>query len=88
VRTRPKRRRGRQRVRGDRLTVRLTFNEIGEIGRTVAERPGVETCNAQTPWIGVDSDYQQLGGVRVPSHGEVHWESSDSPVTLARQGHV
>ena len=72
------------RIGGDRIAVRLTFNEIGEIAQTLAERPRVEAGNAVTTWVGVYSDYQRLGGVRVPTRGEVRWELPDGPFTYWR----
>jgi hypothetical protein len=72
------------RVGGERIAVRLLLNEAGEIAQTVAERPRVEAANAITPWIGVYGDYQELGGVRVPTRGEVRWELPDGPFTYWR----
>ncbi len=71
-------------VAGDRVAVRLSFNESGEIVRTEAKRPRLESGNAVTPWIGLYSDYQNLGGVRVPTQGEVRWELPEGPFTYWR----
>jgi hypothetical protein len=72
------------RVQGNRIAVRLIFNEVGEIAQAVAERPRLEAGNALTPWIGVYSDYQQLGGVRLPTRAEVSYELPDGPFTYWR----
>jgi hypothetical protein len=71
-------------VREARVAVRLMFNEHGEIEQTVAERPRLEAGGALTPWIGVFGDYQELGGVRVPTRGEVRWELPDGPFSYWR----
>lgn len=69
---------------GARIAVRLLFNERGEIEQTMAERPRLEAGGAVSPWIGDYSDYQQVGGVRVPTRGEVHWELPEGPFTYWR----
>lgn len=71
-------------VGGARIAVRLVFNERGEIEQTVAERPRLEAGGAVTRWIGAYSEYQELGGVRVPTRGEVRWELPESPFTYWR----
>jgi hypothetical protein len=72
------------RVREERVAVRMVFNEAGEIAQTIAQRPRLEAGNAITPWVGVYSDYQDLGGLRVPRRGEVRWELPEGPVTYWR----
>jgi hypothetical protein len=69
---------------GGRPAVRLHFNERDEIARTVAERPRAEAGNARTPWIGEFRDYAELGGVRVPTRGEVRWELPEGAFTYWR----
>lgn len=71
-------------VNGDRIAVRLVFNERWEIERTVAERPRFEADGALTPWVGTYGHYEELGGVRVPTRGEVRWELADGPFTYWR----
>ncbi len=71
-------------VGNTRIAVRLIFNESGEVEQTVAERPRLEAGGAVTPWVGVYGDYQELGGVRVPTRGEVRWELPDGPFTYWR----
>ena len=72
------------RVRGERIAVRLIFNEAGEIARTEAERPRAEAENAVTPWIGTFGDYRYFDGARLPTHGEVAWELPDGLFTYWR----
>ncbi len=67
-----------------RIAVRLIFNERGEIEQTAAARPRLEAGGAATPWTGVYADYQALGGVRVPTRGEVRWELPEGPFTYWR----
>jgi hypothetical protein len=71
-------------VDGDRIAVRLVFNEDGEIKLTVADRPRMEAGNAITRWIGEYGDYRELGGVLVPTRGEVRWELPEGPFTYWR----
>jgi hypothetical protein len=71
-------------VGGERTAVRLLFDEAGEIVQTVAQRPRTEAGNAVTTWVGVYRDYEDLGGVRVPTRGEVRWELPDGPFTYWR----
>jgi Family of unknown function (DUF6544) len=71
-------------VAGERITVRLTFNQAGEITRTVVQRPPPESGNAPTPWIGDFADYRERGSVRVPIRCEVRWELPDGPLTYSR----
>jgi hypothetical protein len=71
-------------ISGERVAVRLIFNEVGEITRTVAQRPRLEAGNAVTPWIGEYTEYREFGGVRLPTRGEVRWELPDGPFTYWR----
>jgi hypothetical protein len=71
-------------VRSEQITVRLIFNERGEIVKTVAERPRLEAGDAVTRWIGKYADYGRLGGLLVPTRGEVSWELPDGPFTYWR----
>jgi hypothetical protein len=71
-------------VAGERIAVRLTFNEAGEITQTVAQRPRLESGNALTPWIGDVAEYRDLGGARLPTRCEVRWELPDGPLTYWR----
>lgn len=71
-------------VRSEQIIVRLIFNERGEIAKTVAERPRLEAGNAVTRWIGEYAGYERLGGLLVPTRGEVSWELADGPFTYWR----
>jgi len=72
------------RVDAERIAVRLLFNEDGEIAQSTAERPRLEAGNALTPWIGEYSNYQEVGGVRVPTQGHVRWELPEGAFTYWR----
>src|SRR6185312_4256022 len=56
-------------VVGERVAVRLIFDEHGDIAQTIAERPRVEAGNALTPWVGEYRDYGVRDGVRIPTRG-------------------
>jgi hypothetical protein len=71
-------------VADEEAVVRLVFNEAGEIAQTLAERPRLEADGAVTPWIGEYRGYETLGGVSVPTRGEVRWELPDGPYTYWR----
>lgn len=72
------------RVAGERLPLRLIFNEQGEITQTVAARPRLEAGGEVTPWIGEYRDYTSFGGIRMPGRGEVRWELPEGPFTYWR----
>jgi hypothetical protein len=72
------------RVGGERVAVRLGFNESGEIVQTVANRPRAEAGNLVAPWVGLYGDYRYLGGIRVPTRGEVRWDLPEGPFTYWR----
>jgi hypothetical protein len=67
-----------------RIAVRLSFNDRGELEQTVADRPRVEAAGAVTRWVGVYGDYQELGGVRVPTRAEVRYELPEESFTYWR----
>lgn len=71
-------------VRDERIAVRLIFDESGDLARTIAERPRLEADNMATTWIGEYAEYRQLGGIRLPTYGEVRWELSDGPFVYWR----
>lgn len=67
------------------VAVRLQFDADGDIVGALASRPRQEgKRNVTTPWRGVFSDYALVGGVRLPTHGEVSWELDDGPFTYWR----
>lgn len=72
------------RVAGERLALRLIFNDEGEITQTVAARPRLEAAGEVTPWIGEYRDYTAFGGIRMPSRGEVRWELPGGAFTYWR----
>lgn len=71
-------------VQGEQIAVRLTFDEVGEITQTLADRPRLEAGNAITRWIGDYTDYERLAGMLVPTRGEVRWDLADGPFTYWR----
>jgi hypothetical protein len=66
-------------VAGERLALRLRFNEAGEITQTVAARPRLEAGGEVTRWIGEYRDYTSFGGIRIPGRGQVRWELPEGP---------
>ncbi len=72
------------RIAGERIAVRLIFDEAGAITQTIAERPRIEAGGEVARWIGEYSDPQELSGVRLPTRGEVRWELPDGPFTYWR----
>ncbi len=66
-------------VGGERIAVRLRFNQRGEIARAEAERPRAEAGGAIVPWIREFHDYTLIGGVLVPSRGQVLWDLPEGP---------
>jgi hypothetical protein len=71
-------------VGGERVAAWLSFNESGEIVQTVANRPCAEAGNVVVPWVGVYGDYEDFGGVRVPTRGEVRWDLPEGPFNYWR----
>jgi hypothetical protein len=69
----------------NRVAVRLLFDEAGDIVGSSADRHyTVASPPVPTPWAGVFFDYKNIGGVRVPTRAEVHWELPDGPFTYWR----
>ena len=60
---------------GRRSEVRLLLDEAGDVARVEADdRPRlVGDASIPTPWFGRGTDYQRLGGRRLPMKGEVGW---------------
>lgn len=62
-------------VAGERLTVEMAFDEAGDIVRSSSQmrlfRIGDEWV--PTPWAGEFSQYELLGGIRIPTAAEVYW---------------
>jgi hypothetical protein len=72
------------RVADARIAVNLTFDSTGDIIRASAQRPRLEADGEPTEWIGLYSGYRELGGVRLPTRGEVRWELPAGPFTYWR----
>jgi hypothetical protein len=74
------------RVGSARVAVRLEFDDSGDIVRAFADsRPHLEgKAIVPRPWGGKFSDYEVIGGIRVPSRAEVRWELPDGPFTYWR----
>lgn len=73
-------------VGATRAVVRLEFDEGGDIvGARAQARPALEgkTVVAR-PWAGSFGDYELVGGVRVPTRGEVRWQLPAGPFTYWR----
>lgn len=71
-------------IAGERVAVRLIFDQAGELAQTVAERPRMEAAGEVTRWIGQYSDHQELNGIRVPTRGEVRWDLPSGPFNYWR----
>lgn len=63
-------------VNGEGLAVVFEFDASGDIFRcSAAARPReIDGHVIPTPWGGELSDYRTLGGVRLPTRGEVYWD--------------
>lgn len=63
-------------VGNDRPTVRMAFNDAGDVIRCFAEaRPrGLDGSSVPTRWGGDLSAHGTLGGMRMPTPGEVYWD--------------
>jgi len=71
------------RVGSAKVTVRLEFDAAGDIVGTWCDaRPYLEGKTSVTrPWAGRFTDYAVVGGIRMPTLGEVRWELPDGPFT-------
>jgi len=69
-----------------RVALRLEFDEAGDIiGTWCDARPYLEgKTSVPRPWAGRFSDYAVVGGIRIPTRGEVRWELPDGPFTYWR----
>ncbi|MCB9746508.1 MAG: hypothetical protein H6740_28290 [Alphaproteobacteria bacterium] len=63
--------------------VDLRFDELGDISGVYTETR-VYADHGPTPWEGHYRDYGELGGVRVPRHGEVSWLVPEGDFTYWR----
>jgi hypothetical protein len=71
---------------GGRAHVTLRFDEAGDVREAWSPaRPRAEgRAVVERPWRGTFHDYIELGGVRIPRHGEVAWELPDGPFIYFR----
>ena len=70
-------------VRRERVAVEFEFDPAGDIVRAfTAARP--RDGDVPRPWGGVFGDYAVMGGVRIPSSGEVSWDLPDGRFTYWR----
>jgi hypothetical protein len=69
-----------------RPAVRLEFDETGDVVRCVADaRPGTVGGRSVTArWGGELSDYDTLGGIRMPTRGAVYWDLPEGRFTYWR----
>jgi len=68
-----------------RAAVRLEFDETGHIVGASAERPRTEGRRlVRRPWTGTFGEYAVVGGVGIPTLGELRWELPDGPFTYWR----
>lgn len=71
-------------VNAQTISVRLSFDDQGQIEQVRGERRRSEAGNRLTPWVGTYSDYQSLGGVLIPTRAEVAWGLPEGPFTYWR----
>ena len=64
------------RVGGERLMVELQFDAAGNLTRSSSEMRLLEVEKAwvPAPWAGDFSEYELVGGIRIPTRAEVYWE--------------
>lgn len=68
-----------------RVAVRLEFDETSHIFGASAERPRTEGRSiVRRPWTGTFGEYAVVGGVSIPTRGDVRWELPDGPFTYWR----
>jgi hypothetical protein len=74
------------RVGDDAVTVQLRFDASGDIaGASARARPRlVGKESVATPWGASFSDYEVVGGVRIPTRAEVYWNLPDGRLTYFR----
>jgi hypothetical protein len=68
-----------------RVAVRLEFDAAGDIVASYGDRPRLENKHETVrPFRGTFSDYEVMGGIRMPTRGEVRWDLPDGPFTYWR----
>jgi hypothetical protein len=66
-------------------SARFIFDAAGDIVAMVADRPmSADGTTVPTEWRGSYSDYREIGGYRIPMHGEVGWQLADGLFTYWR----
>ena len=68
------------------VSVDLRFDAAGDIVRASSQaRPRPEgKTTVPRPWGGAFSDYEVVGGVRIPTRAEVYWRLREGPFTYWR----
>ncbi len=63
-------------VGGRRVSVDLGFDEAGDVvaASTDARYRTIGTEQIHTPWSGSFSDYERIGGLRIPTRAQVGWD--------------
>ncbi len=72
-------------VGDSRATVGLRFDPAGDLIAAFADRPRPE--GKESPlrhWVGLYHDFAEVGGIRIPTRAQVHWELPDGPFTYWR----
>lgn len=65
-----------------RVAVSLRFDAGGDILAAFAHRPRINGANVvESRWVALFGEYEELGGIRVPTRAEVRWELADGPFT-------
>ena len=66
-------------------SIAFRFDLNGDVLAAFGHRPHREGRQTELrPWVGLYSVYEVLGGVRIPTHAEVHWTLPDGPFTYFR----
>ena len=68
------------------MAARLEFDAAGDVvGSSGDARPrAVGKTAVPTPWSGTFGDHAVLGGIRIPTRGEVRWLLPEGPFTYWR----
>ena len=66
-----------------RVAVSLRFDAGGDILAAFAHRPRITGTNVvESRWVALFGEYEELGGIRVPTRAEVRWETGRRAVHL------
>jgi hypothetical protein len=67
------------------VSVGLRLDQNGDLLAAFAHRPRIEGKKVVArPWLGVFSDYAVVGGIRLPTRADVHWELPEGPFVYWR----